>query len=110
MTGGAGNDAFIYMSITDSIAGSADTITDFVRGEDKINLLNVDANAVLTGDQAFTFLTNPAGYEGDWTGMLWATVLDGVTTVYASNDADGEAEMQIVLSSAHQLTASDFIL
>ena len=33
-----------------------------------------------------------------------------MTTVYASNDGDADAEMQIILTQPQQLAASDFVL
>ena len=38
LTGGAGKDVFTFTSTTDSTAGSADRITDFQRGSDKIDV------------------------------------------------------------------------
>lgn len=35
---------------------------------------------------------------------------NGITTVYASTEADAAAEMQINMSRAYALTANDFIL
>ncbi len=41
-----------------------DDITDFTQGEDKIDLSAIDANGVLAGDQAFTFLENSPSFPG----------------------------------------------
>jgi Ca2+-binding RTX toxin-like protein len=113
LSGGAGADLFVYRSTLDSVLGtsdSVDVISDFSRGEDRVDLSLVDANGALAGDQAFTFLTNPGGYNGDWSGLVWAKSKGGITTIYASTDADSSPEMQITLTGNHHLTASDFIL
>jgi hypothetical protein len=103
-----------------------DDITDFSQGEDKIDLSAIDANGMLAGDQAFTFLDNPppsdvvvdhpAGTDDpppitDWTGLVWSEVdSSGHTTIFVSTDADADPEMQIYMPQAIQLHASDFIL
>ena len=87
-----------------------DVVADFVKGQDRIDLHFVDTNSVLAGDQAFAILPNPDTYNGDWSRMLWSVVNAGVTTIYASTDADGEVEMQISLTGTYHLAASDFIL
>ena len=72
MTGGPGNDVFVFNSISDSAPGQSgyinngsfswlsghgrrDVITDFTRGQDKIDLSAIDANNRVGGNQAFTF-------------------------------------------------------
>ncbi|MCX7256577.1 MAG: calcium-binding protein, partial [Polaromonas sp.] len=59
LTGGTGADRFDFNLLTETGLTSTtwDTITDFKTSElDKIDLLNVDANIALAGDQAFIFL------------------------------------------------------
>ena len=52
-------------------------------------------NAALGGDQAFTFIADPTAPRTDWTGRSGATTdARGITTIYASNDA----EMSIYMS------------
>ena len=60
LTGGSGNDTFNFTSLSDSLPGAADTITDFTSNagegsDDQIDLSAIDANTSLAGDQAFTF-------------------------------------------------------
>lgn len=38
LTGGTGNDRFVFTSSADTYAGSSDLITDFVWGEDKLDV------------------------------------------------------------------------
>ena len=57
MVGGPGADAFSFAAVTDSIAGNTrDYIDDFERGIDLIDLSGIDANALIGGDQAFTWV------------------------------------------------------
>jgi Ca2+-binding RTX toxin-like protein len=58
LTGGLGNDTFTFTDITDSLPGSADTITDFTTNDgegsdDQIDLSGIDADTSVAGDQAF---------------------------------------------------------
>jgi hypothetical protein len=88
-----------------------DQIADFTQGQDKIDLSTIDANPALAGDQAFTFIADPAHYTGDWTGVVWqTTAANGIATINVSIDGDAAPEMQIYMSHPYQLTASDFIL
>jgi len=88
-----------------------DTVSDFTQGEDKIDLSAIDANGTLAGDQAFTFISDPASHTGDWTGLVWSvTDSRGTTTIFVSTDADADAEMQIYPPHAVQFNAGDFIL
>ena len=118
MTGGNGNDTFIFNNVTESgtTATASDVITDFVRGQDKISLSAIDAFAgslsvndtfVWKGTAAFSSTTqgevryqqfNNTGTANDYT-MVWI-----------DNDADTGVEMAIRLTGLYTLTASDFIL
>ena len=70
----------------------------------------IDADQALEGNQAFTFLADPANHTGDWTGLVWgATDARGITTMFASIDADAGAEMSIYMSHGYTFTAGDFI-
>jgi hypothetical protein len=50
-----------------------DQIADFTQVQGKIDLSAIDANPNLAGDQAFTFISDPAHYTGDWTGVARET-------------------------------------
>jgi Ca2+-binding RTX toxin-like protein len=63
LTGGVGNDTFTFTDISDSLPGSADTITDFLSNsgegsDDQIDLSGIDADTSVAGDQAFTIDTS----------------------------------------------------
>ncbi len=118
LVGNEGADIFQYFAVEESqnvtINGvnQLDQIVDFTQGQDKIDLSQIDANPLLDGDQAFTFIADPAHYTGDWTGVVWQTTnpVNGIVTINVSIDGDAAPEMQIYMSHPYQFTASDFIL
>lgn len=102
LTGGTGNDVFKFNNVAEpAIGGNADIITDFTRGQDKIDLSLLDANLYVSGNQAFTFVTNftAAGQLKFQNGVLSGTVASAEVTDFMIN-----------LSGVTTLTASDFIL
>jgi Ca2+-binding RTX toxin-like protein len=118
LVGEAGADIFQYFSVEESQnvllngVNQLDQIADFTQGQDKIDLSAIDANPTLAGDQAFTFVADPAHYIGDWTGTVWQTTdpRSGFVTLNISVDGSPAAEMQIYMSHPYQFTAADFIL
>jgi Ca2+-binding RTX toxin-like protein len=117
MVGNEGADVFTFTAVEDSQhtvvngANQLDTIVDFTQGEDTIDLSAIDANPNVDGDQAFTFIADPAHYTGDWTGVVWqTTAANGIATINVSVDGDADPEMQIYMSHAYHFTASDFVL
>src|SRR5262249_59939952 len=112
-----GADTFVYTAVEESqnrVVGGLnqlDQIVDFTQGQDRIDLSEIDANPTLAGDQAFTFIADPANYHGDWTGTVWqTTAANGIATINVSIDGDAAPEMQIYMSHAYTFTANDFIL
>lgn len=119
--GEIGNDTFKYNSTTDSRTGSTnrDTISSFVRGEDKIDLSAIDANPFTSADSAFRFLgtaafgTNGAASAGQ-VRVLFVT--GNVVILDADVHGDGVSDMQIVVTGQivvnglSTLTAADFVL
>jgi Ca2+-binding RTX toxin-like protein len=119
LVGNAGADIFQYTAVEQSQnvvingASQRDQISDFTQGQDMIDLSAIDANPSFTspGDQAFTFIADPAHYTGDWTGVVWqTTAANGIATINVSIDGDSTPEMQIYMSHPYQFTAGDFIL
>ena len=117
MTGGTGNDKFVLQSASDgpmnvTTYAEMDTITDFVRGADKIDLRALVNETA--GSHALSYLDGGAfsGVAGQinsvFTGYGWL--------VRADLDGDRDADFQILVDSTtdfelHQhLQASDFIL
>ena len=84
-------------------------ITDFVQGQDKIDLFDIDANSTVTGNQAFTFvgdnwLTAP-GHLG-----FYHDVKPGTTSVQGDLNGDLAPDFYIELAGVYTLTAADFVL
>jgi Ca2+-binding RTX toxin-like protein len=107
LTGGAGADRFRYYSTGESGATAAtrDVVRDFRRGEDHLDLSQMDASAGRAGDQDPTFIGQKAFtaegqvrffFEGDH------------TVVEVNTSGTSGAEMQIQLDGQVQLAAFDF--
>ncbi|WBH16334.1 calcium-binding protein [Sphingomonas radiodurans] len=96
LTGGAGDDVFDFNGLTDSgaTATSADRIMDFSAG-DRIRLTAIDANTLLDGDQAFTFVGS-AAFSGA-AGELRIETVRGNTVVYGDVDGDLSADFAVLL-------------
>jgi Ca2+-binding RTX toxin-like protein len=108
LSGGAGCDVYAYQTASDSSFGSShDVITDFQLGADWIDLRRIDANAGLSGNQAFSWIGT-----GEFTaaGQLRYAQANGVTIIYGNTDADLTPELQIELTGAFTLHSYDFIL
>ncbi len=118
LTGGIGNDIFKFSLITESgtTATKSDVITDFVKGQDVIDLSGLDAflatknvndTFIWQGTAAFSNTTQgEVRYEKfDVTGTA-----NDHTMIWIDNDKDAGVEMGIRLTGLHDLTASDFVL
>ena len=109
LTGGAGNDLFDFNAINDSKGTARDTITDFVQGSDKIDLLTIDAVAAVSGNQAFTFIDG-AAFSGK-AGQLRIDHSDATQTIiYGDVNGDGVADFAIHVAGNVPLNAGDFLL
>ena len=110
MTGNGGNDTFAFNATNESgnTSGTADVITDFVHGQDFIDLTAIDANSSIGGDQAFAF----GGYNNPTSRGVWVTESGGNTLISMdTNGSAASAEMMIVLTGINKgLTAADFHL
>ncbi|HEY8381563.1 MAG TPA: M10 family metallopeptidase [Microvirga sp.] len=105
LAGGEGFDRFRFDTIGESFGRTSDTIKDFVRGVDRIDLSRVDADQDGTeGNQAFKFIGSKAFTGRD--GQL--RFKDGV----ASGDVDGDkvADFAIKVAGLKALSAADFVL
>jgi Ca2+-binding RTX toxin-like protein len=112
LTGGAGGDVFKYGRITDSGTGaSADRITDFAIGSDRLNFVRIDTNPNLAGSQGFAFVGTAAFGV---TGQAQIRYMNSGTNllVQADVNGDGAADMEIILQglAGQTLTASSFNL
>lgn len=106
LQGGEGSDVFIFSRAAHSARFAHDVIVDFEQGIDTIDLIAIDANVNVAGNQAFTF----AGVA-----RFTKTAGELVLTrqgIYGDVDGDGQADFGIRFQGldARTLTASDFIL
>jgi serralysin len=111
LTGGAGRDQFVFADLSDleASAATADTITDFTKGMDQIDISGIDANSTTsTTADAFSFLGTAAftlhAAEARY------TLTAGQTQLELDVDGDGVADAVILIAGTVALTASDFIL
>ncbi len=107
LTGGGGADTFVFSALSDSSGSTVDTITDFKRGVDTIDLSELDAVSSQSGDQDFAFV-GTGGFTG--AGQVRIDRDSNGVTVQADVDGDGVADFEIIVDDVNNLTASDFIL
>ena len=108
LTGGQGYDTFRYQLAGESRANAADTITDFDRAFDLIDLSRVDADEAAAGHQPFAFIGQAA--FGGAAGELRYAVSGGDARVEADLNGNGMADMAIDVLGITQLTVADFTL
>jgi Ca2+-binding RTX toxin-like protein len=117
LVGGLGSDTFVFNFISDSttVTTTRDVITDFTRGQDTIDLRNIDAFGVGGTNEAFVW-KGTAAFDSTTTGEARYQLVDNAgtaddyTVVFLDNDADTAVEMAIRLHGLHNLDASDFML
>ncbi len=108
LTGGSGRDTFVYISAFQTPVGATarDTIADFNRSSDKLDLSALDANtlATATGNQAFSYIASGAftGVAGQL--RLQSSILSGDT------NADKIADFEIALTGVTSLSATKNIV
>ncbi len=102
--GNSGADTFVFQTTSDSLSSAKDTIRDFVRGSDRIDLRGIDANTKAGGNQAFSFIGS-SGFTGA-AGQLKFS--NGVL----SGDVNGDqiADFAIKVSNHLVLAKGDFYL
>jgi len=99
LAGGSGNDVFLYAEAADSGVGvERDVVTDFVQGEDKIDLDQLGGRFFI-GNTAFSGEAGQVNYEAG----------DGVTVVRVDVDGDSQADVEIQLDGLFTLDNSDFL-
>ena len=101
LSGGAGADQFRFFQNSGN-----DRITDFVSGQDKIHLTEIDANTGVAGNQAFAFIGN-AAFSG--AGQLRTYSQGGDNYVAGDVNGDGAADFTINLGTA-TVVVTDFFL
>lgn len=107
LSGGSGRDVFDFNALADSgtTSGARDSLADFVRGTDRIDLSTIDARPSVAGNQAFTFI-GAAAFGANATGQV--RFANGV--LQASTDADSAPELTIAVTGISRLAAGDLIL
>lgn len=110
LAGGAGSDTFAFRTIDESRAGTgADIILDFQRGEDILDLSEIDADPFQSGDQPFVFLGTEA-FAAGVPGQARYSSLGPDIRVEIDVDGNGFADIEIVVKATSMLDAADFVL
>lgn len=102
LSGGAGRDVFVFGDGDAGAGTRADTILDFVRGQDLISLAGIDANPFLLGDQAFTFIGG-----SNFFAIGQARFSGGV--LHLNLDFGSAPDMSIAMTGVTSLSSSDFL-
>jgi serralysin len=103
--GKAGGDSFVFDTASEA---NGDTIGDFVRGSDKINLSGIDANTRSSGNQTFKFIGTESFHKA--AGELKVYQSSGNTYVAGDVNGDGRADFTIKALGLHSFAQTDFVL
>ena len=107
LTGGVGNDIFDFNAYNEMGLGTTrDVITDFTRGQDKIDLSTIDPNSTLAGNQAFKFISLATAFNSP--GQIHYKA--GIISINTDTDTAAEYEIQLTGVAPATLTATDFVL
>lgn len=101
-TGGSGNDVFVFTDL-----GGRDSVTDFRRGQDKIDLSGIDANSATAADDAFNWIGSQ-GFSGT-AGEVRSYKDHGDYFLAGDVNGDGIADFIIALDNV-KLSQSDLFL
>ena len=104
MAGGAGGDTFRFLTTAESTAAARDTIQDFNRKADVIDLSRIDAVEGSPANNAFKFIGATAFSDKAGELRFKNGVLSGDT------DGDGAADFQLAVADIGKLGLDDFIL
>jgi serralysin len=113
LTGGGGADTYRYQGADESTSTALDLIEGFTSGVDKIDLGRVDANSLLAGDQAFSFIGSNAftAAGAASAGELRLYVDNGTWFIAGDTDGNGTADLLISLHSTNGApVVTDFLL
>jgi serralysin len=105
LSGGLGADIFDFNAIGESSVGAGrDVIADFSSAQlDRIDLSTIDADSVLAGNQAFTYI-GAAAFTAAGQVSLVGDVL------YGDINGDGLADFEVQVIGAPVLVQGDFVL
>ncbi|MGF9758001.1 M10 family metallopeptidase [Microvirga sp. 0TCS3.31] len=104
LVGGDGDDVFIFKSVADSRPAAKDTIMDFMRGDDRLDLRGVDANTLKDGNQAFTFIGGSGSHHKAGEVRFKSGVVSGDV------NGDGIADFRIKMAALSKMSKGDFYL
>lgn len=106
LNGGAGADVFVFRNHLEAgIGANRDTITDFQRGVDRIDVSGIDARIGVPGQQDLAFGGRTAAANALWFAQEGQNVV-----VRGDVNGDGQADFAILVRNIGQLSDSDFIL
>jgi Ca2+-binding RTX toxin-like protein len=110
MSGGASRDIFDFNHIRDSglTLASRDTIRDFQRRIDDIDLRTIDADTLTPGNNKFTFV-GFAAFSGD-AGELRLRDVGPHVIVQGDVNGDARADFAILVRNVAALSKGDFLL
>lgn len=100
LTGGRGADIFTFTSVTDSMAGGVDLITD-LKNVDAIDLTGIDADSTAGGDQAF--FRDGVVFDGS-AGELIVFYNAEHDRTFIEGDIDGDAVADFILRASGNQT------
>ncbi len=109
LTGNGGSDYFVYNAVADSAKATADTVTDFAKGNDKLVLIDLLAS-VTTGLSIANFNKVAFWDNANKTLFIKTDVADVADVGSTAALSDGtNADVAIALNSASDITTlSDF--
>jgi Ca2+-binding RTX toxin-like protein len=112
LTGGLGADKFVFGEgeIKDDAATTAfEKITDFSEAEkDRVDLSAIDANTLVAGDQAFSFIGYAVFHKV--AGELHVEHFAGADVISGDTNGDGTADFYLSFVGVTSLVAGDFVL
>lgn len=94
LTGGSGVDTFLFTALADSRTDGMDLLAD-LRGDDVIDLSQIDADATQAGDQAFVLVDDFSGTAGE--ARFFHYGVTGRTYLSLDVDGDGAADARIAI-------------
>jgi Ca2+-binding RTX toxin-like protein len=107
LTGGQGTDRFLFLAVADSRPDDFDTITDFARGGERIDLSQIDTRPGTAQDDAFAFRGAQA-----FSAAAQVRIVDLGADVRVEINLTGTsgAEAAFLVRGVGTLTTSDFLL
>jgi len=107
LTGGGGADMFVFTSVAHSRGSKVDTITDFARGRDQIDVSGIDAVSGRGGNQEFDYIGSRGFSEA---GQIRVQRDGSDVIVQADTNGDGNADFELVVQDVNWLSEANFIL